>query len=85
VSTPDVALVDAIDERGFGGRAIGTLNMGGIGHPTLGRGTPLHSPVLLVLREQGDAWKIASLRLWRSPSPPPDSRIAGLIEVRVVE
>lgn len=42
--TPDVALVDAVNDR----RDVGES---------------LHSPVLLVLRKEGGAWKIASLRV----------------------
>jgi hypothetical protein len=47
--TPDVALVDAVNNREFAG---------------LSR----RSPVLLVLRREGDLWKIASLRVMALPS-----------------
>jgi hypothetical protein len=48
--TPDVALIDAVNERG-------------------GAGAVRHSPVLLVLRKEGDVWKIASLRVLAPARP----------------
>jgi len=48
--TPDVALVDAVNNREFAG--VSRL-----------------SPVLLVLRREGDVWKIASLRVMAPPKP----------------
>jgi hypothetical protein len=48
--TPDVALVDAVNNRDFAG---------------LSR----RSPVLLVLRREGDVWKIASLRVMAPARP----------------
>jgi hypothetical protein len=56
--TTDVALVDAVNERGFGA-----------GQPINGQRAPLRSAVLLVLRKEGDAWKIASLRVMAQPGP----------------
>jgi hypothetical protein len=48
--TPDVALVDAVHNREFGGVSRRSL-------------------VLLVLRREGDVWKIASLRVMAWPQP----------------
>jgi hypothetical protein len=48
--TPDVALVDAVNNREVAGPSR-------------------RSPVLLVLRREGDVWKIASLRVMAPPQP----------------
>jgi ketosteroid isomerase-like protein len=56
--TADVALVDAVNELGFSAS-----------QPINGQRAPLHSRVLLVLRKEGDAWKIASLRVMAQAEP----------------